>query len=178
MEIWKTIEGYEGFYEISNLGRVKSLRRIETRKNGTTYPVKESIIAQHADKKGYCRARLRKPGSTKTLLVHRLVAAAFIPNPNGYKEINHKDECKGNNRADNLEWCDRKYNIHYGTGRKRQAELQSKKVYQYTMDGDLVKVWNSTKECGRNGYAQSSVQRCCKGKAKSHIGYKWSYEPL
>ncbi len=178
MEVWKAIEGYEGFYEISNLGRVKSLRRIETRKNGTTYPVKESIIAQHADKKGDCRARLRKPGSTKTLLVHRLVAAAFIPNPNDYKEINHKDECKGNNSADNLEWCSRKHNIHYGTGLTRRALGLSKKVFQYTLDGELVKTWNSTRECGRSGHCQARVTDCCNGKAKTHHGYKWSYEPL
>ena len=178
MEQWKPVKGYEGFYEVSNLGQVKGIERIETRRNGTPYHVKESLLYQYKGKEGYFRVRLRKPGNTKTLLVHRLVAVAFVKNPNGFLEITHKDECKTNNKAENLEWCSRKYNITYGTGRERQAEKQSKKVYQYSLDGKLVKEWKSTKECKRNGHDQWRIVDCCRGKAKTHHGYKWSYEPL
>jgi hypothetical protein len=178
METWKPIKGYEGFYEVSSLGRIKSLSRKEKRKNGTTYTVKESIISQSADKKGYFRTRLRKLGEHHTFLTHRLVAMAFVENPNRYAEVNHKDENKGNNRADNLEWCNRKYNINYGTGRAKQAASLSKKVYQYTANGTFIKEWPSTKECGRAGHCQWRIVDCCRGKAKTHHGYKWSYEPL
>ena len=103
-EVWKTINGFDGYY-ISNMGRVKS-----------TKWGKELLLKQTASEKGYMQVRI----SRKTLRVHRLVAKAFIKNPCAYNEINHKDENKTNNMANNLEWCDRKYNMNYGTWKERR----------------------------------------------------------
>lgn len=113
-EIWKDIEGYEGLYQVSNLGRVKSLNYA---KQG-----KEKILKDRISATGYKRVNLSKSGERKTYYVHRLVAETFIPNPNGYSEVNHKDENKSNNNIDNLEWCTSKYNSNYGTRNERQSE--------------------------------------------------------
>jgi len=104
-EIWKDVVGYEGYYKISNLGNVKNL------KTGKINIPKS---------KGYQTVTLYKDGVKKITTIHRLVAKAFIPNPNNYDIVNHKDETKNNNRADNLEWCDEKYNANYGTLQERK----------------------------------------------------------
>lgn len=116
----------------------------------------------------------------KNYLVHRLVAECFIPNPNGYKEVNHKDENKTNNTAENLEWCTRKYNMNYGTRTERVVEKRSKKVLQLTLDGEVVNEWKSAKECVRNGYDNSVVSKCCKNKYmyegnNIYKGFKWQW---
>lgn len=159
-EIWKDIKDYEGHYQVSNLSRVKSI------KFG-----KERILKQHI-RGGYYSVVLSKNGILKIFKVHRLVAQAFIPNPNNYKEVNHKDENKANNVVSNLEWCDRKYNQNYGT----RTEKCSKKVYQYTLDGKFVKEWKSTAECGRNGYNYGNVAACCRGKLKKYKNFIWKYK--
>lgn len=127
-EIWKDIKGYEGLYQISNLGRIKSLERKIIRQHSTTMLLKEKILKQQ-NMNGYKIVRLSKNNTIKQYLVHRLVAVAFIKNPNNYKEINHKDEDKSNNKLDNLEWCSHNYNINYGTGneRRKQTELKTKR---------------------------------------------------
>ena len=112
-EIWKEIKGYEGRYQISSLGRVKSLNYNKTGK--------EDILSP-GNIRGYLHVRLSKEGKSKPFQVHRLVALHFIPNPNNYPEVNHKDENKQNNTVDNLEWCDRKYNCNYGTRTQRSSE--------------------------------------------------------
>ena len=112
-EIWKEIEGYEGLYQVSNLGRVKSLDRYVLR-NGNSLFVKGIVLSQ-LNNRGYLAVRLCNSGKYKNYLVHRLVANAFIHNDNNYYEINHIDENKHNNHVDNLEWCDRKYNVNYGS---------------------------------------------------------------
>ena len=131
---------------------------------------------------GYVRYYLRNRVTKKTSgkLAHRLVAIAFLPNPYKYKEVNHKDENKVNNHIENLEWCTRKYNINYGTGQKRKANKltngkQSKRVGQYDMDGNLISVWESAMECGRNGFGQGNVTNCCNGKLNHYKGSKWKY---
>ena len=112
------------------------------------------------------------------------MAQAFIPNPNNYPCVNHKDEKRYNNKIENLEWCSYKYNSNYGTRNKRNSTILlnrkdlSKKVYQYSIDGKLLKVWNSARECGRNGFKQSSVSKCCNKQIKTYKGYRWSYKPL
>ena len=160
-EIWKPVIGYEGLYEVSNWGRVKSL------KFG-----KERILKLFKDTSGYLCVKLCKNTNQCQFKVHRLVAQAFIPNPNNLPQINHKDECKTNNIVSNLEWCDRKYNINYGT----RTEKCSKKVYQYTLDGKFVKEWKSTMECGRNGYNKGNVAACCRGKLKKYKNFIWKYK--
>ena len=113
-EEWKDIKGYEGLYQVSNLGRVKSL--------GNNKSKKEKILDPKPNMYGYKEVRLSKEGKRKPYKVHRLVAIYFIPNPNNYKEVNHKDEDKTNNHVSNLEWCDRKYNINYGTRNKKASD--------------------------------------------------------
>ena len=176
IEEWKPVVGYEGLYEVSNLGRVKSL--------GNEYSRKEKILKQRKDKYGYLIINIYKEGKIKTCKVHRLVANAFLENPNNYPCVNHIDENPLNNQVDNLEWCTHQYNSNYGTCIQRRAEKltnrqdQSKQVYQYTKDGTLVAILKSTRECERNGFNQGAVSKCCLCKLKSHKGYIWSYYPL
>lgn len=165
-EIWKDISGYEG-YQVSDLGRVKSLNY---RRTG-----KERVLVGCKDKDGYLRVDLCKDGREKKCKVHRLVAKAFIPNPEGLPQVNHKDECKTNNVLSNLEWCDAKYNVNYGTRTGRT----SKTVYQYTLDGLLVKSYPSANEAKRRtGYNQGLISACCNGKLKHAYGFIWSYIPI
>lgn len=105
-----------------------------------------------------------------------MVALAFIPNLNNSPLVNHKDENVSNNTVDNLEWCTHKYNSNYGTRNKRISESLSKKVCQYTLDNKLIKVWNSSKERTNCGFDNAHVLECCRGKRKTHKGYKWSYK--
>ncbi len=123
-EEWKDIKGYEGLYQISNLGRVKSLPKVRD----LYFRTDERILALSTHK-GYLQVGLHKNNKRKLYRVHRLVAETFIPNPNNYKEVNHKDCNKQNNYIDNLEWCDRKYNVSYSKGNmKKQHNCKLPKV--------------------------------------------------
>lgn len=170
MEIWKDIEGYEGLYQVSNWGRVRSL-----------WFGKEKMLQPVKHKNGYLFVSL---GRKKTISIHRLVAEAFIPNPDNLPQVNHRDENKENNNVDNLEWCDSKYNNNYGTHNKRVSDTQindqnkSKKVIQFSKTGEFIREWPSTNECGRNGFNQGHVAACCRGntKLKTYKGYIWKYK--
>lgn len=164
-EIWKDIKGYERKYQVSNYGRVKSLNYNHTDKEQLLKPVQYN--------NGYFYVNLYKP--LKKFKIHRIVANAFIPNPENLPCVNHKDEDKTNNHVDNLEWCTYEYNSNYGSRNERIRKSLSKKVYQYTLDGEFVREWKSTNECGRNGFNHSSIVSCCKGERKTHKGYKWKY---
>lgn len=172
MEIWKDIKGYEGLYQVSNYGRVKSLNY---RRTG-----KEQLMKPILNTNGYFCVWLYNK-QNKIYSIHRLVAEAFIPNPDNLPCVNHKDEDKTNNHVDNLEFCTYEYNQNYGTCRERIREKQlnhpnkSKKVYQYTIDCRFVKEWESINECGRNGFNIGGVYSCCRGKIKTYKGFKWSY---
>ena len=163
-EIWKDKKDYEGHYQVSNFGRVKSI------KFG-----KEIILKQHI-RGGYYSVNLSKNGILKIFKVHRLVAEVFLPNPNNYKEVNHKDEDKSNNVVSNLEWCDRKYNVNYGSRNKRAAEKLSKIVLQYDLNGNFIKEWKSIRECYRNGFCSQHVAACCRGELKTYKGFIWRYK--
>lgn len=171
VEIWKDIEGYEGLYQVSNAGRVKSF----IARNGVTN--KEGHILSANSCRGYPSVRLCKSdGSRKTFLVHRLVAAAFVPNPNGYNEVNHKDENKLNGTASNLEWCTRGYNMAYGTARLRQGISSGQPVEQCTLDGIKIATYCSAETAGKiNRLDPSSIHKCCKHKRKYAGGYQWRY---
>ena len=112
-ETWKDISDYEGLYQISNLGRVKSLSRIIVKKNGVHQPFKEKILSFEVSNKGYIVVTLCKNTKIKRFLVHRLVAKAFIPNPNNLSQVDHKDGNKENNHTDNLEWCTQSINMRH-----------------------------------------------------------------
>lgn len=160
MEVWKDIKGYEGLYQVSNWGRVKRVGKY--------------ILAQ-GYVHGYLKVVLSKDNKCKNFRVHRLVADAFIPNPDNLPYINHINEFKDDNRVCNLEWCDAMYNSNYGSSKNKIADKLSKKVSQFTIDGDFIKEWSSAAECGRNGYCKQSVNDCCQGKRKTHKGYIWRY---
>ena len=117
MEVWKDIKGYEGLYQVSNLGNVMSLHYRGTKN-------KKQLLKPAKDKDGYLSIALYKDGKTKQYRVHRLVASAFIPNPNNYSQVNHINEIKDDNRVENLEWCTAKYNNNYGDRRKHASQSQ------------------------------------------------------
>lgn len=158
-EEWKPIDGYEGLYEISNLGRVKSLKYN-----------KEKIL-KPGKARGYLRVCLCRNGKSKMLSVHRLVAEAFIPNPKRLPEINHKDEDKTNNVVGNLEFCSRRYNANYGTKIERQTASQrnhpaKSKAVEASKFSDFRTIelfFASTMEADRNGYCNQAVSACCRG---------------
>ena len=171
MEIWKDIEGYEKLYQVSNKGRVKSLEREIVYKDGRKKMLQEKILHLSLNDLGYYHVMLSKNGMPKRYKVHRLVAKAFIPNPSNLPIINHKDENPKNNNTENLEWCDQKYNVNYGTAIERgKSKLQnrsdlSKRVVQFTLDEKFVAEYNSASEVERINpqFKTSSITRCCRG---------------
>ena len=146
VEKFKPVQGYTGIYEISNLGRVKSLSRVIERKDGNTRVTEDRIILPFTTKAGYSQIVLCKDGVRKKHYIHRLVALAFIPNDNPIEKIvvNHKDENPINNTVGNLEWCTQRYNMRYG---KMQAKLV--KINIIDSKGDIVEVVEGIRECER-----------------------------
>ena len=180
MEIWKDISNYENLYQVSNLGRVRSITH--TRKNGREKNhvciSKGKMLTPGKDNSGYMVVVLSKNGKTKSYRVHRLVAQEFLENKNNFKCINHKDENKANNKADNLEWCNHKYNNNYGTKPQRISKANSIKVNQYDKDYNFIKTWDSLTEASKylkKDRADVNISKCCKLKAKSAYGYIWRY---
>lgn len=176
-EIWKDVPGYEGLYQVSNIGRVKAIAKID----GKGKPRKERMLKPYITEHHYYRVGLVKEGQRKHYLVHRLVATAFIPNINNLPFINHRDECGLNNCVENLEWCDFEYNITYGTAIERKSKTQingkrSKKIGQFSLTGELYKEWISAAEYERQtGNSRFSLYNCANGHTKSAYGFKWSY---
>lgn len=193
-EIWRDIKDYEGLYQVSNLGRVKSLERFVKYNDGRIAHYKERILKLCEDNKGYFHTVLHKNGIGKTLKVHRLVAMAFPDlvdwtdeakgKPFDELQVNHKNEFdKTNNCVSNLEWCTNEYNTHYGTHYKRISKSMtnnpkiSKPVLQYTLDMVFVKEYPSISEASRqSNIQQNSINLCCQGKLKTAGGYIWKYK--
>ena len=177
-EIFKDISGYEGLYQVSNLGNVRSVGMYVGRGKGT-YFQEGRIMKPVKDRGGYLYVNLYKNSKRKVHKVHRLVATAFIENPDNLPEVNHIDENKQNNKVENLEWCDHKQNCNHGTRIERVAETRRKRPLQLTLDYTLVKEWSSTAECGRNGFDHSTVSKCCNNKygkqGNVYKGYRWVY---
>ena len=146
VEKFKPVKGYTGIYEISNLGRVKSLSRVIERNDGNTRVTEDRIILPFTTKAGYSQIVLCKDGVKKKHYIHRLVALAFIPNDNAIEKIvvNHKDENPINNNVGNLEWCTQRYNMRYG---KMQAKLI--KINVIDSKGDVVDLVEGIRECER-----------------------------
>lgn len=171
-EIWKSVVGYEGSYEVSSYGNVRSVtRKVRTGKNYTR-TVKGKILRQHVSRNGYKFLSLCKNGKYTGCFVHVLVAKAFLPNPNNYPIVNHKSQEKTDNRVENLEWCTYLYNNTYGG----LNEKKMKPVDQFTADGLLVKSYKSLTDAAmENGYMIGNISNCCRGVIKQYKGYKWSY---
>lgn len=130
IEEWRDIKGYEGLYQVSNIGKVKSLARTVMRSNGRLMTIRERILKLRPDKGGYVRVCLSKDAVETDYFVHRLVAIAFIDNPHNLPEVNHKDENKKNNSVDNLEWCTSLYNNNYGSHNENHSKTcREKKMY-------------------------------------------------
>lgn len=167
MEIFRDIEGFEGKYLVSNKGRVKSLCN-----RG-----KEQILKQYKSKNGYMFVCLstgtqKNKGRYKVVNVHRLVANAFIDNPEQLLYVNHKDEDKTNNCIENLEWCTAQYNSNYGTIKEKVC----KKVFQYSPNGNLIEIYKSVSRAAEAvGGTPGNISSCCKGKLKMAYGFVWKY---
>ena len=174
-EIWANVVGCSN-YEVSNFGRVKSKARLVKRKNNRNYIIQERILKQDLIK-GYYRVSLFINGKIVHKLVHRLMAEAFIPNPQNFPEINHKNEIKNDNRVENLEWCSSKYNCNYGTRTKKINDKLKKPIIQYDMKGNFIKKWDSAKEAALslNKINGAAINGCCKGKYNQMYGYIWRY---
>lgn len=182
-ETWRNVADFEGLYKISNKGNVHSVERVSSQGNKCGgFTLKPTIASG-----GYLQVKLYENGIRKHKYIHRIVAEAFIPNPNNYPEINHKDEDKTNNYVENLEWCTRKYNVNFGTAIERAAQAQSKKVRAVNVETGEVLTFNSAKETGDKGYSSGVVYKACSGVYKSSIGkligdghlykgHQWSYE--
>ena len=178
IELYAPIKGFDGLYEVSTWGNVRSMDRWVNSNNNNKQLKKGKILKPAYNKNGYLRVNLTNDNKKITCYIHRLVAEAFIPNPNNLPCVNHKDEVKTNNYRTNLEYCTYKYNNNYGTRIERVAKSNYKKVYQYDLQGNLIKEWDGTREAGRNGFSFSCISMCCSGKHKYHKGYIWSYESI
>lgn len=176
MEIWKDIAGYEGMYQVSNHGRVKSLDRKVW--NGNVYFVKSGRILKPKTATGYSRVEL----IGKDFYIHRLVAQAFISNKNSDPQVNHKDEKKGNNHHLNLEWCSQRYNNNYGTAIQRRTEklkgvmINNKPIEKYSSDGCLLNTYESAcRAANENKIDNSSICKVANHKAKQAGGFIWRW---
>lgn len=177
-EEWRDVVGYEGFYKVSDYGRVKSLNRVIMRKNGNRQTWRGKIIKIKFHKNGYAFFQASSPSQRIDILVHRAVAKAFIDNPNGFPIINHKDENRQNNCVYNIEWCTSAYNNNYGNHYEKFIASMTKngyirKVYQYSLDGCLVATYNSLKEATEKT-GITNISAVCFGKHSMAGGYYWS----
>ena len=162
MEEWRDIKGYEGAYQVSSYGRIRSFKNNKVK-----------VLKAQYHYKGYLFVTLLKNGTSKKYKVHRLVAQAFIPNPNNYPQVNHKDEVKDNNVVENLEWCTASYNNTYNNKAKKIGETHNKKVICL----NTGEIFDSVKDA-RNKYnikGRGNISECCKGKRKTAGGMKWAY---
>ena len=171
-EEWRDVVGYEGLYQVSDQGRVKSLER----KNSSGGTIKERILKPRINRDGYLRLNLYAGGKQKTLAVHRLVCQAFHENTSTKPQINHINEIKTDNRACNLEWCTRIENCNHGSRNERIAKSRAKPIGQYKLDGQLIKVWQSANEVQRRtGFNQGSIWGVANGRYKQAYGFIWKY---
>lgn len=190
--IWKDIPGYEGLYQVSNDGKVRSLDRVTIDKIGRKRPQKGAILKPGIRTGGYKKVGLCKNGVIKHISVHRLVALAFIPNPNNLPCINHINEVRTDNRAENLEWCTVEYNCNYGAHNKKLSEAckgkpglkggangMAKPVLMFTKEGVFIRRFDSVVDAneylGKDRY-NANINMCATGNSKTAWGYKWKYE--
>lgn len=192
-EIFIDISGYEGLYQVSNLGRIKRLDKILTindYKKNRIYNRKEkgAIIKPFLDNNGYLTVTLSKEGKCNSRKIHRLVAEMFISNPKKLPQVNHKDGNKYNNKVENLEWCSCKENILHAwkngltTVNKNAKKIgkernRKRKIKQYDIKDNFIKEWESAAEAGRQlNILRQTISNACRGKQKTAGGYVWRYK--
>lgn len=179
-EIFKEINGYEGYYEVSNNGKIRRTKYYDNgnkKRHNIPYYLKPAI-----DKDGYFRVSLSKNYKYKRFFIHRLVAQTFIPNPNNYPCVNHIDGNKSNNNVNNLEWCTIAYNnIHALNNGLKNMKIHnwktSKIVEKYDLNGNFIESYKSSGEAGRvNKISSENIRNCCRGEVKTYKGYIWKYK--
>lgn len=177
MEIWKPIRGLEGYYEVSNEGRVRGLDRKISNPRGHTFMRKGKIISQCTMKRGYKRVYLSKDSKQYNIQVHRAVAEAFIPNPYGLPQVSHINGVKDDNSPDNLEWTSNHDNyLHSLDNGLRPKDVYPKRVGQFSLNGELIQEFFSIRQCSKKlNISDSTIHRVCSGKKESHNGYKLQY---
>lgn len=182
-ETWRDIPGYEGLYQVSSRGCVRSISRmIKTRDrwgNDRLSHLQERIISPNRNcKHGYLSICLYKDGTQKRVHIHRLVAIAFIPNPYGLPQINHKDEIRSNNNVENLEWCSAAYNNKYGSARQRMSATKSRAILAIDSSGNVVGEFTSSKEAGeRYGVTRDAIFKNIKrGSRNKSTGLTFRYK--
>lgn len=153
----KDIKNYEGLYAVTSCGKIWSYHS-------------KKFLKLSTDSEGYLKVCLYKDNGKKQYYIHRLVAMAYLPNPENLPQINHKDENKTNNCLQNLEWCDSKYNNNYGT----KIDRQKKPILQFTLDGEFVREWPSATDVGQE--VKKQINNCLRGRAKSAYNYLWKYK--
>lgn len=177
-EIWKDIDGTEGLYQVSNMGGVRSVNCVKTRKDGIKYEVKGKNLKSIRLPSGYMYVNIYVGGRQKRFYVHRLVASAFIQNPDMFDQVNHKDENKQNNCVDNLEWCTSKYNNNYGTHIERSTKSKYSRGHTRIVLLTAPKafcIFKSVQEAARfTGYSATTVCDYCKS-GEMHNGIRFQY---
>ena len=182
-EVWKDIPDYEGLYQVSNLGRIKSLKRkVHAGRNRIRWQYERILSNNKTNGNGYKVVSLNKNSRGKNKYIHRLVAESFIPNPNNYKYINHKDENKANNKVDNLEWCTAEYNNTYNNKHIRALETRMKKhigcrkILQLNENEEIIKEYFSISQASKEmKVSNQAISDCLRGIQKHSAGYKWKY---
>ena len=157
----KDIENFEGLYAVTSCGKVWSYKSKKFLKPGNNH-------------KGYLQVGLSKNGERKWYLIHRLVAEAYLPNPENLPQVNHKDENKTNNCLQNLEWCDQKYNNNYGTRTEKVSNSLKKPILQYDLEGNFIREYASATDVGKE--ARCNIVKCLTGKTKTAYNYIWKYK--
>ena len=184
-EEWRTIKGTNDKYSVSNLGNVKRnehytiVSPTSQHPNGAKMFYEEKEVKGYIDKEGYRIVYLQAPNKKITKKVHRLVAEAFIPNPNNLSQVNHKDENRLNNSVQNLEWCDAKYNANHGTRKDKLKKISGIRVAQYDLSGNLIKIWDSISQASQyfGTKTTAGIRRVCKKEPgrNTYKGFIWRY---